>query len=150
MGLVNNKRVERYVSKDLLDDEDLERWKVYIPKSNGSGAIGEVLSTPLTGEPLTGCTESFIQVGPFENGVEAENCMRYIKTKFCRVMLGTLKVTQDNPKSTWKNVPLQDFTNKSDIDWSKSIIEIDHQLYKKYNLDKKEVDFIESNVKPMA
>ena len=65
-------------------------------------------------------------------------------------MLGTLKVTQDNPKSTWKNVPLQDFTNKSDIDWSKSIVEIDKQLYAKYGLDKKEIEFIETHVKAMS
>jgi superfamily II DNA or RNA helicase len=155
IGLVSNKRIERYVKNNAVDDKNLEKWKVFIPKSNGSGAIGEVLSTPLTGEPLTGepltgCTESFIQIGPFNNRSEAECCLRYIKTKFCRAMLGTLKVTQDNPKSTWKNVPLQDFTNKSDIDWSKSIAEIDQQLYKKYDLDEKEIDFIEKNVKPMS
>ncbi len=65
-------------------------------------------------------------------------------------MLGTLKVTQDNPKSTWRNVPLQDFTTNSDIDWSKSIPEIDQQLYNKYGLDQHEIDFIESRVKEMA
>jgi hypothetical protein len=154
IGLVNNKRIERYVNEDLLDDKDLRKWKVFIPKSNGSGAIGEVLSTPLTGEPLTGepltgCTESFIQIGSFESKSEAINCLNYIKTKFCRAILGTLKVTQDNSKNTWKNVPLQDFTNKSDIDWLKSIPEIDKQLYVKYSLDKKEIDFIESHVKAM-
>ncbi len=64
-------------------------------------------------------------------------------------MLGTLKVTQDNPKSTWKNVPLQDFADKSDVDWSQSINDIDRQLYAKYNLDETEINFIETNVKPM-
>ena len=64
-------------------------------------------------------------------------------------MLGTLKVTQDNPKETWMNVPMQDFTDKSDIDWSKSVAEIDKQLYAKYNLDKSEIAFIESMIKPM-
>ncbi|HAW59213.1 MAG TPA: restriction endonuclease, partial [Bacteroidales bacterium] len=64
-----------------------------------------------------GCTGSFIQIGSFNNQNEVKSCMKYIKTKFCRALLGTLKVTQDNPKNTWKNVPLQDFTNKSDIDW---------------------------------
>ncbi|MFZ2545152.1 MAG: Eco57I restriction-modification methylase domain-containing protein, partial [Candidatus Saccharimonadales bacterium] len=93
VGLVNNKRIERYVGGDLVDDKDLRKWKVFLPKSNGSGAIGEVLSTPLTGEPLTGCTESFIQIGSFDSELEAQNCMNYIKTKFCRAMLGTLKVT---------------------------------------------------------
>ena len=64
-------------------------------------------------------------------------------------MLGTLKVTQHNPKETWANVPLQDFTEKSDIDWSDSIEGIDRQLYKKYGLTKEEIDFIESMIKPM-
>lgn len=47
-------------------------------------------------------------------------------------------------------VPLQDFTPSSDIDWSKSIHEIDLQLYKKYGLNQEEIDFIEKNVKEMA
>ena len=64
-------------------------------------------------------------------------------------MLGTLKVTQDNPRETWLNVPLQDFTDNSDIDWSKSVAEIDQQLYKKYNLSEEEINFIETMIKPM-
>lgn len=75
--------------------------------------------------------------------------MKYIKSKFARAMLGTLKVTQDNKKRTWVNVPLQDFTKHSDIDWSKSIYEIDQQLYKKYGLDEQEIEFIETKVKEM-
>jgi hypothetical protein len=47
-------------------------------------------------------------------------------------------------------VPLQDFTSASDIDWSKSIPEIDKQLYSKYNLSEDEIDFIEKMIKPIA
>ena len=65
-------------------------------------------------------------------------------------MLGILKITQDNTAVKWKYVPLQDFTSSSDIDWSKSIHEIDLQLYKKYYLDKKEIEFIETYVKEMV
>lgn len=43
----------------------------------------------------------------------------------------------------------QYFTDKSDIDWSKSIPEIYKQLYKKYNLLEEEINFIESKIKPM-
>ena len=64
-------------------------------------------------------------------------------------MLGILKVTQDNPREKWKYVPLQDFTSNSDIDWSKSIAEIDQQLYAKYGLSDEEIRFIEENVQPM-
>ena len=63
--------------------------------------------------------------------------------------MGVLKVTQDNKKSVWKYVPLQDFTSSSDIDWSQSIANIDQQLYKKYNLSDDEINFIETNVKEM-
>ena len=75
--------------------------------------------------------------------------MKYIKTKFARTMLGILKITQDNKKSTWRFVPIQNFTSTSDIDWSKSVSEVDQQLYKKYGLDEKEIEFIESHVKEM-
>ena len=75
--------------------------------------------------------------------------MKYVKTKFARTMLGVLKITQHNPASTWRYVPLQDFTSASDIDWSKSVHEIDEQLYQKYGLSENEVGFIETNVKEM-
>ncbi len=75
--------------------------------------------------------------------------MKYVKTKFARVMLGILKITQDNTRDKWKYVPLQDFTSSSDIDWTASIPDIDKQLYKKYNLDEKEINFIETHVKEM-
>jgi type II restriction enzyme len=123
---------------------------LFIPKSNGTGALGETLSTPLVGRPLTGCTESFIQIGPFESQTEAQNCLKYIKTKLCRALLGTLKVTQDNPKSVWKNIPLQDFTSSSDIDWSQSVADIDSQLYAKYGLSEEEIGFIEGMIKVMG
>ena len=65
-------------------------------------------------------------------------------------MLGILKVTQHNPKNTWRFVPLQDFTSGSDIDWSQSVAEIDRQLYKKYALTPDEIAFIEEKVRPMV
>ena len=74
----------------------------------------------------------------------------YLQTKFARAMLGIKKATQHNPRSVWQYVPLQDFTPASDIDWSKSIPEIDRQLYAKYGLDEAEIAFIESHVKEMS
>ena len=64
-------------------------------------------------------------------------------------MLGVLKITQDNNPDKWAKVPLQDFTSNSDIDWTKSILEIDQQLYKKYNLSEEEINFIETKVQAM-
>ena len=150
LGLTASKRNYQYIREDYVKaPESLYNYKVFIPKSNGSGAIGEVLSTPLVGEPLVGATETFISIGNFKTKYEAESCFKYIKSKFTRVMLGVLKVTQDNTKEKWIYVPLQDFTPSSDIDWNKPIHEIDKQLYKKYGLDQHEINFIETNVKEM-
>ncbi len=150
VGRSKSVRQIRWFRRDYVRNvENIEKYKVLVPKANGSGAIGEVLSTPLIGEPLIGFTETFISIGNFDSKFEAESAMKYIKTKFARAMLGILKVTQNNDKSTWKCVPLQDFTANSDIDWTKSIPEIDQQLYKKYGLSEEEIDFIETHVKEM-
>ena len=151
IGVINNTRYWRYIDAKYINSShpNLNKYKVLIPGSNGSGAIGEVLSTPLVGEPLVGHTQTFISFGAFDSKLEAENCMKYIKTKFARTCLGILKITQSNKKITWKYVPLQDFTSSSDIDWNKSIHEIDLQLYKKYNLSDEEIDFIETRVREM-
>ena len=156
LGRYNNKREFRYIRKDyILNHPNLEKYKVILPKSSGTGSIGENSSTSVIGETIigerfVGHTQTFISIGSFDSNNEAENLNKYIKTKFCRTILGTLKVTQHNAKGTWKNIPLQNFNNKSDIDWSKSILEIDKQLYKKYGLEQKEVDFIEKHVKAMS
>ncbi|MBF6978786.1 Eco57I restriction-modification methylase domain-containing protein [Aerococcaceae bacterium zg-BR22] len=149
-GRQNNERVNKWVkAKYIANHESLNKYKVFVPKSNGTGAIGEVLSTPLIGEPLIGHTQTFISIGKFDSYSEVENCLKYIKTKFSRTLLGVLKITQDNPPEKWKYVPLQDFTSISDIDWSQSVAEIDVQLYRKYGLSDEEIAFIESKVKAM-
>lgn len=152
LGIIKNKRVWRYIPSEYVDTdhECLDTWKVLLPGANGSGALGEVLSTPLIGEPLIGYTQSFIAFGSYDCESTANAMMKYLKTKFTRVLLGVLKITQDNRKSTWKYVPLQDFTSSSDIDWSASVADIDRQLYHKYNLSSDEIDFIESHVKEMV
>lgn len=149
-GRKNNERVVMWTKRQYLEPHDnLDHYKVFIPKSNGTGAIGEVLSTPIIGEPGIGHTQTFISIGKLDSIFEAKALLQYIKTKFLRCMLGVLKVTQDNKKAVWEYVPLQDFTENSDIDWNKSIPEIDRQLYKKYNLTDEEIAFIESKIKPM-
>lgn len=149
-GRLDNKRVQRWIKAEYIQGPDnFDKYKVFVPKSNGSGALGEVLSTPLLGTPLLGHTQTFISIGKFDTEEEALACMKYVKTKFMRVMLGILKITQHNPRDKWKYVPIQDFTTNSDIDWSKSIADIDQQLYKKYKLSESEIQFIEEKVQPM-
>ena len=150
-GLLHAKRVYRWFRRDYFKPVDsFEKYRVFIPAANGSGALGEVLSTPIIGQPVIGHTETFMSIGSFDNEAEAKACYKYICSKFCRVMLGVLKITQHNSPEKWAFVPLQDFTPSSDIDWSKPIPQIDQQLYRKYGLTDEEIAFIETHVKEMT
>ena len=149
-GRKENTRCSKWIKRSYVKlPDNIDYYKVFIPKSNGSGAIGEVLSTPVVGRPVVGHTVTFLSIGKYETVYEAEATLKYIKSKFLRTLLGALKVTQDNPRETWSYVPMQDFTKHSDIDWTKSVHDIDLQLYKKYGLSDEEIAFIESKVKPM-
>lgn len=155
LGLHETKRTYRYINREFLEECDwVNKYKVFVPESNGaSGMLGDeaarIISHPALGLPNDGVTQTFIVVGSFETQEESNNLMKYILSKFCRLLLGSLKATQRNNSSTWLNVPLQDFSDNSDIDWSKSIPEIDKQLYAKYDLNEDEITFIESMIKSM-
>ena len=151
IGLLNGKRTERFIRKDYIKDGNdiLNKFNVLLPKAIGTGKFGERLASELIALPGVGYTQTFIAIGAFNTNIESKNAIKYIKTKFARAMLGILKITQDCPAPKWKYVPLQDFTDASDINWSQSVADIDRQLYAKYGLDEKEIDFIESHVKEM-
>lgn len=154
LGLVNGKRVWRWIEKKYMQarypqNNNIEKYKVFVPKANGSGAFGEVLSTPVIAGPSESATPTFISIGSFDTEIESSNALTYLKTKLLRTLLSVLKITQDNPPSKWAFIPIQDFSNNSDIDWSRSISEIDQQLYIKYQLSTEGIAFIEENVQPM-
>ncbi len=151
IGVVKNKRQWRYLPAEFFDTdhENIHKWKLLVVRVNGVGALGEVLSTPIVAAPNEGYTQTFIGIGAFDTKVEAENALKYVKTKFARVMLGVLKITQDNNRDTWRMVPIQDFSNNSDIDWSRSVAEINKQLCEKYGLTGEEAEFIEAHAKEM-
>ena len=125
LGRENNERVYKYVKRDYINTViNLDKYKIFLPKANGIGVLGEVLSAPILCEPMIGATETFLSIGAFEQKSEAEAALKYIKTKFARALLGVLKTTQDITPEKWKCVPLQDFSLSSDIDWSASISNI--------------------------
>ena len=151
IGRQNNERLIYYFNlKYLTPPNNYNKYKVFVAASNGTGAIGEKLSTPFVAKPYLGYTETFVSFGCFDKEEEAEALLKYIKSKFARALLATKKITQSNKASiVWSNIPIQDFSESSDIDWSKSIGEIDQQLYKKYELSDDEVNFIENKILAM-
>lgn len=140
------KRIVGYISPSIVTkNKDLfNKYKIYFTTSYSTNA--KKPPEAIEGEKESVCTETFLLVGPFSTAKEQSNCHNYIKTNFFKTLLffgrGTMQVSQD----VFRFIPLQDFTSKSDIDWSKPISEIDHQLYNKYNLAKGEINFIESTM----
>ena len=151
MGRENNIRVYKWINKKYLEMNDsINFYKVLLPKAIGTGSFGEKISRPIVCPKGAGYNQTFIGIGHCKTNVNAEACTKYLMTKFARALLGTLKVTQDNTREKWRNVPLQDFTSSSDIDWTQSITDIDKQLYSKYGLTDDEINFIETHVKSMS
>lgn len=150
VGRSNNERVLRYIRREYINDViNFDYYKLLLPKASGIGKFGEPLGPCMVVGPCTGNTETFFSIGLFKTENEANNLYIYLKTKFARTLLSVTKKTQMITPSNFTYVPLQDFTSSSDIDWSKSIHEIDLQLYAKYDLDATETAFIERMVKPM-
>ena len=135
-------------------NEILKTWKVFMSKADGAaGQLGNPIPARIIGQGVVGdtctiCTETFLAIAPFNSEIEANNVIKYCRTKFFRFMVGIRKL-KNMTRDTYKFVPMQNFTESSDIDWSKSIADIDAQLYAKYNLTDEEITFIESMIKPM-
>lgn len=123
------------------------KYKVYISKSAGNpNSDTKVIGIPYVGEPLSACTDSLFPIGCFDTLTEAQNLKKYMQTKFLRFLVQTLKVSQNVTQIVYKFVPMQNFTNDSDIDWTQTTKKIDEQLYQKYGLSGSEISYIENLV----
>lgn len=147
----------RYYDKALIQKNTniLNAWKIFTSKGNGGAGLltdGKpvaIIGKAFVAGPNTACTDSLIPFGCFDNQTEAINLQKYFSSKFLRFLVGILKVSQNLYQNVYEFVPIQDFTDNSDIDWKKKVTEIDSQLYKKYNLTPSEIDYIEEIIRPM-
>ena len=147
----------RYVSLDKIikNKELVNKWKVFTSKGNGAaGTLSDgipvsIIGKAFVGKPGSGCSDSLFPIGSFDTEEEALNLQKYFATKFLRFMVGIMKVSRNITQLVYKYVPIQNFTNASDIDWSKPVAELDKQLYAKYGLSQEEIDYIEYIIKPM-
>lgn len=132
--------LERY-PVDLVKNSALKKYKVFISYAYGMGDSfpTQVLNKPFIGEPNSCCTETYLQIGEWEDENTANNTLSYIKTKFFRFLVLLIKNTQHATSKVYQFVPMQDFSKP----WT------DEELYAKYGLTQEEIDFIESMIRPM-
>jgi len=100
-------------------------------------------------KPNVICTQSYLVGNVFENYSDASHFLSYLKTKLVRYLILQSITSQDISSDKFQFVPMQDFTSNSDIDWNKSIPDIDQQLYAKYGLTEEEISFVNGMIKPM-
>ncbi len=119
----------------------IDKPKVYISAAYNAGDTypHQILGKPIIGEPCSCCTETYVVIGPFHSTEESENVVSYIRTKLFRFLVMLKKSSQHAASQVYSFVPIQDFSHP----WT------DEMLYQKYGLDKDEIAFIESMIRPM-
>lgn len=148
----NRKRASGYINADniIKNKDDIKKYKVFIPGAYGAGEgfPHQILGEPICAEDNSLCSQSYLYAA-FESPEENKNFYKYLKTKFLRALVASIKITQQASNNVYRFVPIQDFSDSSDIKWNKTINEIDRQLYNKYNISEKEITYIESMIKEM-
>ena len=148
----NDGRVIKFIARDDIkkNASDIDLFKIFLPGAYGAGESfpHQILGKPEIAKPNSVCSQSYLYVA-FPDEQQTINFVKYIKTKFLRVLVCASKVSQHAMSKVYRFVPLQDFTENSDIDWTQSVGEIDKQLYAKYGLTEEEINFVESMIKPM-
>ena len=140
-----------YPSEIEKNQDWIDKPKVYVSRAYNAGDNypHQIIGKPIVSNSPSCCTETYVVIGPFETINETNNVAKYLHTKFCRFLIMLKKASQQASSVVYGFVPMQDFTSNNDIDWSKSIDEIDQQLYEKYVLNDKEIAFIDTMIKPM-
>lgn len=142
LHIENNERKVEYVERTSIDKnaDAIDAEKVFIPKGYGAGESfpHQILGTPVYGGPKSVCSQSFLYAA-FSTEVEAKNFITYLKTKFFRALVLSVKISQDAMSRVYRFVPIQDFMKP----WT------DAELYDRYELDAQEIAFIEATIKPM-
>lgn len=124
----------------------IDKWKVISsrvsyehagqPDKNGQYRVLSILEVL---KPQEVCTETYVIINAYDSKLQAENLLKYLKTKLVRFLIlqacSSIMVT----KASYIFVPLQDFTKS----WT------DAELYEKYELTDEEIAFIEATIKPM-
>lgn len=136
-----------YNSSEITTGKEMiNKWKVitsyvgYDHAGNpGKDGKRRVLSRIDILPPKTICTETYLVIGSFDSKEEADNLVKYMKTKFFRYLMSVFMVSHHITKDAYRLVPQQDFSKVWD----------DEALFNKYDISKEERLFIDTNIREM-
>ena len=148
-----------YISPNeiIKGSEYIGKYKVLMSKMSAehagepdkNGMFSVFTKTMKVLEPNEVCTHSYFLIGCFDTKSEADAVLKYLKTRFVRFLVMITLTAVNLSKLVFFNVPMQNFSDDSDIDWSRNVTDIESQLYGKYELTDNEIELINSMIKPM-
>lgn len=132
------RRTHGFVSPSIImrNHSHVALYKIFFSKCFSTDAVHP--PEPILGMPGEICTETFLEIGPFVTQKEQLNCYSYMQTWFFKFLLFYGKGTMNVTPSVFQLIPMQDFSDRSDINWNLGVDEIDRQLFDKYRLDSRE------------
>ena len=149
---IDGNRITEYVKRDDIKKNaaDVDKEKVFVPAAYGAGEKfpHQILGVPEYGDSMSVCSQSFLYA-VLPDKTECLNFIKYYKTRTFRVIVFAAKIAQSAPRKVYRFVPMLDFASNSTVSWTKSIDDIDKQLYKLFGFDEDEIEFITSHIKPM-
>lgn len=120
----------------------LGSYKVLLSQAynGGDNFPHQIIGRPFVAQPNEGCTMTYLAIGPCKNQEEANNLTLYLTTKFVRFLIALKKNTQHLSKGKFEFVPKLDFSRKWD----------DESLFKEFEINEKEQQFIASIIRDMG
>lgn len=132
-----------FVNKNLVKSNSglLDKYKVLLPKAGeGKGIFPNyIIGKPILADKHSCCTMTYFILASFDDKKRAENFIKYSKTRFFRFLVSLKKSTQDTNKEKFSFVPDLDMS----VEWT------DEKLFKRYEINEEEQEFIKSIVKEM-
>lgn len=123
-----------YISKDKIvkNKQSINKYKIFCAEAIGIGNIRKDKIKPFIAKPYEVCTETYLQIGSYNDEQTAKNVLSYMNTNFFRLLLGLNKISQHTTRKVYSLIPMQDFSHS----WT------DQMLYEKYKFTKEEINYI--------
>lgn len=139
--LKGTKRVTGYIDHSCVEKNkgDIDKYKVFVPAAYGAGENypHQILGVPEYGGKGSVCSQTYLYA-TFDSESEARNFIAYLRTRFFRLLVSAIKITQHAQSSVYQFVPMLDLKHK----WT------DEELCAKFGIEEYK-DYIESMIKPM-
>ena len=135
--LYTTKAKKAYVNKHNIKlNGNVGKYKVIVSEANGGALKNKmIISKPFLGLENSVCSQSYLFI-PVDKKEEAENIIKYMKSRVFRFLLSLKKITQHAGVNTYSFIPI--FENFEE-----------NKFYEYFKITKKEIEFINSKIEKM-